>query len=117
MSARLRARPRTDQGKHAGPNTKSGSLARAGILLTWILDVAVHWIHGWISRGKAKAKDYEPSKAVEAGDLEGLPGPAAGSSKAGGAREDKPRLVKSGLLTAIAIALHNFPEGLATFIS
>ena len=27
------------------------------------------------------------------------------------------RLIRSGLLTALAIAIHNFPEGLATFIS
>ncbi|MFO7722978.1 MAG: zinc transporter ZupT [Bacteroidales bacterium] len=28
---------------------------------------------------------------------------------------DKPKLMRMGLLTALAIAIHNFPEGLATF--
>lgn len=31
--------------------------------------------------------------------------------------EEKKKLVKMGLQTALAIALHNFPEGLATFIA
>lgn len=29
--------------------------------------------------------------------------------------DDKPRLMRLGLLTALAIGIHNFPEGLATF--
>lgn len=31
--------------------------------------------------------------------------------------EDKRRLIKMGLNTALAIGLHNFPEGLATFVA
>ena len=31
--------------------------------------------------------------------------------------KDKSKLMRSGMLTAIAIAIHNFPEGLATFVS
>lgn len=37
-----------------------------------------------------------------------------------GEREDAPRpqkLMRMGVLTALAIAIHNFPEGLATFVS
>lgn len=30
---------------------------------------------------------------------------------------DKKRLMRTGLFTALAIAIHNFPEGLATFVS
>ena len=32
-------------------------------------------------------------------------------------KEEKKKLVKMGLSTALAIALHNFPEGLATFVA
>jgi zinc transporter, ZIP family len=32
-------------------------------------------------------------------------------------REKNPRLLRMGLFTALAIGIHNFPEGLATFIS
>ena len=34
-----------------------------------------------------------------------------------GKKVSKDRLMKMGLMTALAIAIHNFPEGLATFIS
>lgn len=43
----------------------------------------------------------------------GLPGDAAVSESAARAK----RLRRAGLLTAVAIAIHNFPEGLATFVS
>ena len=33
------------------------------------------------------------------------------------AKTDKTRLMRTGLFTALAIAIHNFPEGLATFVS
>lgn len=33
------------------------------------------------------------------------------------ASKDKDKLMRSGVLTALAIAIHNFPEGLATFVS
>jgi ZIP family zinc transporter len=32
-------------------------------------------------------------------------------------REDRSKLMRTGVFTALAIAIHNFPEGLATFIS
>ena len=33
------------------------------------------------------------------------------------AQRDKNKLMRTGLFTALAIAIHNFPEGLATFVS
>ncbi|CAN0595920.1 unnamed protein product, partial [Ectocarpus sp. 12 AP-2014] len=30
---------------------------------------------------------------------------------------DEEKLVQMGLLTAVAIGIHNFPDGLATFVS
>ncbi len=33
------------------------------------------------------------------------------------AKRDRGRLLRTGLFTALAIAIHNFPEGLATFVS
>ena len=41
-----------------------------------------------------------------------LAGPGAGVS---GEQADKARLERMGIFTALAIAIHNFPEGLATF--
>lgn len=35
----------------------------------------------------------------------------------GSANQSKEKLMRTGLFTAIALAIHNFPEGLATFIS
>jgi ZIP family zinc transporter len=34
-----------------------------------------------------------------------------------GDNEKNPRLIRMGLFTALAIAIHNFPEGIATFIA
>jgi len=31
--------------------------------------------------------------------------------------EEKTRLARMGMMTALAIAIHNFPEGLATFLA
>ena len=43
------------------------------------------------------------------------PGEAFGQAKAG-SRGDRRRLLRMGLFAALAIAIHNFPEGLATFL-
>ncbi len=37
--------------------------------------------------------------------------------KAGGGSEEKDGLMRVGILTAVGIAIHNFPEGLATFFA
>lgn len=45
--------------------------------------------------------------------------PLAGEARAGSHdhRVDRSRLARMGLFTALAIAIHNFPEGLATFLA
>ncbi|MEB3361452.1 MAG: zinc transporter ZupT [Synechococcaceae cyanobacterium] len=47
-----------------------------------------------------------------------LPEPAGGDAVrlAGGKRQTDADLLRTGLFTALAIAIHNFPEGLATFV-
>ena len=49
-----------------------------------------------------------------------LPATATGSGTSSDARTDSapvpPELLRTGLFTALAIAIHNFPEGLATFV-
>lgn len=57
--------------------------------------------------------------AVEEGDSE-REGGAAGSTAEGSALAagvDQEKLVRMGLMTAVAIGIHNFPEGLATFVA
>jgi len=50
--------------------------------------------------------------------VENLPLPSSNDSDGEeGSDEDKRRLIKMGLNTALAIGLHNFPEGLATFVA
>lgn len=75
--------------------------------------------------------DLPPPAAVNVivKDLEDGPSAAEGGSKESNSSdisyngdklddpEEKKRLVKMGLSTALAIALHNFPEGLATFVA
>ncbi len=44
-------------------------------------------------------------------------GSAGGSNKLAGMLRNSKKLLRTGLLTALAITIHNFPEGLATFTS
>mmetsp|Transcript_39660 Transcript_39660/g.95823 ORF Transcript_39660/g.95823 Transcript_39660/m.95823 type:complete len:247 (+) Transcript_39660:111-851(+) len=55
--------------------------------------------------------------AVVVGDVEEGDGSVEESSPQEPLDEEKRRLIKMGLNTALAIALHNFPEGLATFVA
>lgn len=59
------------------------------------------------------SNDTSDSAAV--GDVGGEEGDSDGESPED--KEEKKRLVKMGLNTALAIGLHNFPEGLATFVA
>lgn len=101
-----------------------------GILVTMVLDYLVHWAHGkWSVEAHVPRHPIEASATVTAtsDDAEAqiqAPGPPPAkeetTSPSKGAGESVPgrvRLVKSGVITAIAIALHNFPEGLATFMA
>jgi len=48
-----------------------------------------------------------------------IPGPSLDKAprREGKKQEKKQKLYKTGIVTAVALALHNFPEGLATFVS
>ncbi len=56
----------------------------------------------------------DQTKAATAEDAEESP---TGAAEENNTSEEKKRLVKMGMTTALAIALHNFPEGLATFVA
>jgi len=59
--------------------------------------------------------DQEDASSVRGAVADG-PFPAAGLDQARAA-EEKRALTRTGLVTALAIGLHNFPEGLATFVA
>lgn len=58
-----------------------------------------------------------PDKAAEDGAVsDSTPAPAAAAEMNTGVK-NRGQLMRTGLFTALAIAIHNFPEGLATFVS
>lgn len=79
--------------------------------------------------GSSVIKESEEGSAKNVGDNaeENLPDDVVGETKGEDEEgssspkdpdaEDKKRLIKMGLNTALAIGLHNFPEGLATFVA
>jgi ZIP family zinc transporter len=83
-----------------------------GMGLTWVLELIVHRMMHWAN---ARALGHSDSH-----DLPAVPAAVAvANMESGAADEDelnKEELKSSALLTMLAIALHNFPEGLATFI-
>lgn len=97
----------------------------AGILMMTLIDVVVHLLdpkagHADPVAAKAESQaegaaaaaaptDAEGSGAAEHGEPLGAPPAEAGAPDA--------KLKRMGLLTALAIAIHNFPEGLATFVA
>jgi zinc transporter, ZIP family len=65
---------------------------------------------------------HEPRAESEIDDLQGIPThshlPRSGPDAVPAARDAAKRaLLRMGLFTALAIGLHNFPEGLATFVA
>ncbi|QDZ24144.1 zinc permease [Chloropicon primus] len=95
-----------------------------GIVVTMALNYLVHLIQGLMDKRDAergRPRDGEEPKA-EVLDLEKDDGPPAEGGEGGSEEKEskqvgRVRLVKSGLIAAVAIALHNFPEGLATFMA
>jgi ZIP family zinc transporter len=73
-----------------------------GLVITWLIDLATH---RWV----------EQCSPVDATSL-GLGGPSCAVRPGDGAAE-KVSLARTGLVAALAIALHNFPEGIATFVT
>lgn len=63
--------------------------------------------------GKEVNKNLDDDKEASAGSVSGM---FADNSETYD-KEEKKRLIQMGLRTALAIALHNFPEGLATFVA
>ena len=65
--------------------------------------------------GEGTSASEEGASASE----EGAPGQGdkAGKDDDAAAREERRALTKMSLLTGLAIAIHNFPEGLATFVA
>jgi zinc transporter, ZIP family len=75
---------------------------------------------GLIDRMVPSAENPHEMRKVE--DVSGedvIPAPAEGTVKPAGFSEThkKNKLMRMGMLSAIAITVHNFPEGLATFIA
>ncbi|WP_035280771.1 zinc transporter ZupT [Brevibacterium album] len=77
-------------------------------------------IAGKASRG-ADAQRPQPSAAGPASSpaVDDSPSDAGASSEGGNALSDSQRrlLLRTGMLTALAITVHNFPEGFATFVA
>jgi len=65
---------------------------------------------------KLVPKEENPHEAPADGALIKEPAPVPASAGEPGQAHD-PRLLRMGLVSALAIGIHNFPEGLATFLS
>jgi len=81
-----------------------------GILLIGAIDMLV----------PARENPHETHSEEESAPLHGSPPPSPGALAAAGRGEDQARhgkLLRMGLFTAAAIAIHNLPEGLATFLA
>ena len=83
-----------------------------GALLVYLVDLLIHWI--------SPGAEAEPEVVVE--ELTSLQTPSAIRTELGRITSPqfdghtKEKLKRTGILTAIAIALHNFPEGIATYL-
>lgn len=106
-----------------------------GMGLTALLEVLVHYLnhvtgsphsHGLPDEPAARSSTQLSEVQLEAGGgtRAGGDGAAAGHGQSHGNAHlsdleptDKKELMRTSTLTALAIALHNFPEGLATFIA
>ena len=74
-----------------------------GIGLAGVIDVMV-------------PKAGNPHQPRRAGELQTVKAPETDPQTIATLAADHPRLLRTGLFAALAIALHNFPEGLATFL-
>eukprot|EP00123_Amoebidium_parasiticum_P019265 comp24401_c0_seq1/m.46669 comp24401_c0_seq1/g.46669 ORF comp24401_c0_seq1/g.46669 comp24401_c0_seq1/m.46669 type:complete len:306 (-) comp24401_c0_seq1:767-1684(-) len=88
----------------------------AGVLVVVLLDMIVHRIspdldHDHVDTGHVPLSATDPDEEDSCASLDPFPD---GSQKDTLPAHD-PHLHRAGLLTALAITLHNFPEGMATF--
>lgn len=76
--------------------------------------------HGHYEHGHEVAENVDDAtmEATDANaDVEATGADATSKEDAAAAAEENRKLAKMGINTAIAIGLHNFPEGLATFVA
>ncbi|KAH9255740.1 hypothetical protein BASA81_006134 [Batrachochytrium salamandrivorans] len=94
-----------------------------GVVLVYVLDLAIHLVSCWIKRpdllhghshGHGKRKEDTVTEPLP--DFAELPQPKE-EEEIDPAKKELLRLRHMGLMTACAIGMHNFPEGLATFVA
>lgn len=66
---------------------------------------------------KKTAPLHEPDAPMPDSRVNTYAPSSASASHSGDANGHDPKLMRTGLFTALAIAIHNFPEGLATFLA
>jgi ZIP family zinc transporter len=86
----------------------------AGMALCALLEVLVHKMSGGHDHGPPAST--ATSSSVEEGAVNMKVDGAADGTLIGNA-EEQGRLSQMGVMTALAIGIHNFPEGLATFLA
>lgn len=98
----------------------------SGILITYLLELGLSFFEKWISKRKSISQDVEadsvleiPAKDNEHDDANSHIGGHEGEMVADVYMNsnDSKALFRMGIFAAIAIAIHNFPEGLATFVA
>jgi len=108
-----------------------------GIVITYLMDALVHKIGALqkakygkappiccdnpnldveAAKAKAKAADAEGVE-LEVAEAQQMPAKAQAGDLPAVNDEDREQLKNMGLLTGLAVGLHNFPEGLATFVA
>jgi len=104
----------------------------SGIVFIRLIDGFVHWLDPDHDHEMNFPEDedhggntYDPkaSKPLNSKDIElqlgtvaTIDGSADSSNKLTKKQQDERKLKKMGIMTALAIGIHNFPEGLATFV-
>jgi len=126
----------TSYGEYWGNWVNAGAFF-AGVLFIGLIDLLIpasenpHETHS--ERETAPLREEDTPTAVDdvgtvaaatgvspAAGHDGAAGTAAGAAHAGAPPEEvlpQHKLMRMGLFTALAIAIHNFPEGLATFLA
>lgn len=88
----------------------------AGVAATVLLDTASHGLAHRAQRRNRRAAEAIDGAAMESGAFS-HPAAHHPTSAAGVVQPSAADLQQTGVLTALAIGIHNFPEGLATFMA
>merc|ERR550534_2406513 len=76
--------------------------------------VGVEWCHNY----RTDVRKSELAVEMQSGFKTGKVGLADGNeSEEPSAEERKSKIMRTGIITAVSIALHNFPEGLVAFLA